>query len=60
MLADESEEAGASTQGEKGEHCLRPRGERLLITPGALARRLGDPALRVFDCTVILEAAPTA
>ncbi len=31
---------------------------RLLIETNALADQLGDPALRLFDCTVVLEAGP--
>jgi thiosulfate/3-mercaptopyruvate sulfurtransferase len=33
-------------------------GAHLLIEPEALERELGNPDLRVFDCTVILEVGP--
>ncbi len=35
----------------------QPRAE-ILIEPDALEEQLDDPALRVFDCTVILEVGP--
>jgi thiosulfate/3-mercaptopyruvate sulfurtransferase len=37
---------------------MAARTAELLIEPDALEEQLGDPDLRVFDCTVILEAGP--
>ena len=30
----------------------------ILVEPAALEERLGEPALRIFDCTVVLEVGP--
>jgi len=37
---------------------VAPANSHLLVDTDALARELEDPALRVFDCTVLLEVGP--